>query len=69
MTRSGLGALKVKTGKLAGYTVTQVLALGNSVLGGGALPAGVSLSDLNGVLNSINNNFDSGTVDHGYLLG
>jgi hypothetical protein len=67
VTRVGLGALRVKSGKLAGYTVSQVLALANSVLGGGAVPAGLSISDINGVVDAINNNFDDGTVDRGYL--
>jgi len=67
VTKAGLGALKVVSGKLAGQTVTQVLALANSVLGGGALPTGVSLSDLNGVLDSINQNYDNGTSNNGYL--
>ena len=67
VTRVGLGALKVKSGKLAGYTVSQVLALANAILGGGAAPAGVSISDINGVVDAINDNFDDGTVDRGYL--
>jgi hypothetical protein len=69
VTRSGLGALRVKSGKLANQTVNQVLALANTVLGGnlGALPSGVSLSDLNTVLDKINNNFVDGTRNNGYL--
>jgi len=65
VTKAGLGALKVVSGKLAGQTVTQVLALANSVLGGGALPTGVSISDLNSVLDSMNQNYDGGTVNKG----
>ncbi|MFO1488414.1 MAG: hypothetical protein U1F65_08045 [Verrucomicrobiota bacterium] len=70
LTRTGLGSLKVASGKLAGYTVTQVLTLANKVLGGNssALPAGCSLTDLNNVLNAINNNYDNGTTDNGYLV-
>ena len=69
VTKSGLGALKVKSGKLAGYTVNQVLALANAVLGGttSALPPGVSMSDLNNVVDAINNNFVDGTANLGYL--
>jgi hypothetical protein len=67
VTKAGLGALKVVSGKLAGQTVTQVLALANSVLGGGALPTGISISDLNSVLDSMNQNYDGGTVNKGYL--
>jgi hypothetical protein len=31
------------------------------------LPAGVSLSDLNAVVDAINNNYDNGTPSKGYL--
>ena len=69
VTKTGLGSLTVVSGKLAGYTVTQVLALANAVLGGntGALPSGMSISDLNKVVDAINNNFDGGTANNGYL--
>ena len=65
----GLATLKVQTGKLAGLTVSQVLAMANAVLGGntGVLPAGVSISDLNNVVDTINNNYDNGTTNNGYL--
>ena len=64
-----LGGLKVVSGKLAGWSVTQVLALCNQVLGGNvaALPAGVSISDLNDVADRINNNYTDGNRDNGYL--
>jgi hypothetical protein len=67
ITPAGLANLKVVSGPLAGQTVTQVLALANSVLGGAALPSGISTSDLNNAVNAINNNFDSGTTNQGYL--
>jgi hypothetical protein len=67
VTKTGLDLRKVVSGKLAGYTVAQVLALANSVLGGGALPTGVTISDLNSVVDAINNNYDNGTVNKGYL--
>lgn len=65
----GLGVLKVASGPLAGYTVNQVLALCNTVLGGntGALPPGVTVSTLNDVATAINENFDGGT-NKGYLV-
>jgi hypothetical protein len=69
--KPGLANLKVAPGnKLAGYTVTQVATLANKVLGGttSALPVGVSLSDLNGVVDAINNNFDNGTSNNGFLV-
>jgi hypothetical protein len=68
ITRYGLGDLKVKAGKLAGKTVSEVLNIANAILGGGALPASVSISDINGVVDAINNNFDDGKVDRGYLV-
>ncbi|HEY3293877.1 MAG TPA: T9SS type A sorting domain-containing protein [bacterium] len=58
------------TGAFAGWSVSSIFALANQVLGGnvGALPAGISVSDLNNVLTSINQNFDNGTVSEGYLM-
>jgi hypothetical protein len=67
LTRPGLGALTVVSGELRGKTVSQVLALANTVLGGGALPSGLTLSELNGVVTMINENFDGGTRNNGYL--
>jgi len=64
---AGIANLKVVSGLLAGQTVSQVLSLANSVLGGGALPSGMTISDLNGIIDSINNNFDNGTKNNGYL--
>lgn len=68
VTKAGLGDLILVTGPLAGYTVDGVLALANTVLGGtkSALPAGVTVSKLNAVVDAINNNFDNGT-NNGYL--
>jgi hypothetical protein len=67
ITKPGFGLLKVKSGKLVGYTISQVLALANAVLGGAnALSSGVSLSDLNGIVDSINENFDNGNVNNGF---
>jgi len=67
----GLKDLKIAPGNtLAGQTVMQVLALANQVLGGNtaALPAGVSLSMLNDVMTRINENFDNGTTNNGFLV-
>ena len=70
ITRNGLGDLHIASGPMAGYTLNQVLAIANLVLGGnlGALPAGMTVSDLNDVLDKVNNNFDEGQVNKGYLL-
>jgi hypothetical protein len=69
INQGSLGNMKVVSGKLAGYTVSQVLALCNKVLGGttSALPSGVTVSDLTNICGSINGNFDNGTVNNGYL--
>ena len=64
----GLANLKIVSGIAAGYTVAQILSTANGVLGGTmTLPAGYSLSDLTNVIDSINNNFDDGTVNKGFL--
>ncbi|MEO8620457.1 MAG: SdrD B-like domain-containing protein [bacterium] len=68
ITKAGLGGLHLNQGKLAGATVSQVLALANSVLGGGALPSGLTLSELNTIVDNINNNYDGGTINKGYLI-
>jgi Putative Ig domain len=67
ITSAGLANLKVVSGPAAGLTVTQVLALANSVLGGAAPPTGFTISDINTVIDAINNNFDGGTSNNGYL--
>jgi hypothetical protein len=71
ITPSGFGALKVAPGKpLAGKTVVQVLAIANSVLAGNssALPAGMTVTGMDGLVTSMNMNFDNGTVDTGVLI-
>jgi uncharacterized repeat protein (TIGR01451 family) len=67
LTTMGFATLTVVEGELAGMTVNDVLALGSSVLGGGALPSGLKLSDLTKILTLINSNFDGGTHDDDYL--
>jgi len=67
ITRPGLALLHIATGKAATATVGDALACANAVLGGGPLPYGFSLSDIVSILDSINNNFDNGTTNHGYL--
>ena len=68
LMRYGLGALRVASGLLAGQTVNQVLALGNSVLGGGPVPTGLRISDINEVIERINKNYEAGTTDKHYLI-
>jgi len=67
VTPVGLANLKIMSGKLAGSSVGGLLTIANSVLGGGELPAGVSLAELNTILRAVNRNFANGAVDGGYL--
>jgi hypothetical protein len=64
MTRNGLGEQLLASGKLSGYSVSQVLALANRVIGGDrtALPARVTVSDLNDVVASVNEAYDGGST-------
>jgi hypothetical protein len=57
------------SGAFAGVSIGQLLAIANQVLGGdlSALPAGISVSDLNDVVDALNNNFDNGTLSGGYV--
>jgi hypothetical protein len=67
----GLASLKVAPGNpLAGQTVAQVLAIANRVLGGdpAAVPPGMSIAGLNQVVTRINENFDNGTTNNGFLV-
>ena len=68
VTKAGFASLHLTQGKLAGLTVAQVLALANSVLGGGALPTGLTISDLNNIVDALNNNYDNGTTNNLYLM-
>jgi hypothetical protein len=68
ITRTGLAALKMKSGKFIGQTVQQVLNTANAVLGGGALPSGISYADVNAACKTINENYDQGTTDKGNLI-
>lgn len=67
--RPGLQNLELTDDELEGWTVFQVLVLANRVVGGDtkALPKGLSLSELNGILTDINENFDNGNSNEGYL--
>jgi hypothetical protein len=74
ISKSGLGALHVASGRLAGMTVAQVLALGNRALGGesfATVAAGTTLrsyDDLEDIIERINKNFQAGTTNNGYLI-
>ena len=69
VTRSGLGSLKLQSGKFAGYTLTSFCSLANRVLGGdtSCLPSGATIADVNDAATKVNENFDNGTTDKGFL--
>jgi choice-of-anchor A domain-containing protein/uncharacterized repeat protein (TIGR01451 family) len=61
-----LGDLVIGSGPFLGKTVSQFLALAELAIGGGSL-SGFTLSQYNDAATSINENFDSGTVNKGFL--
>lgn len=69
ITKRGLGSLVMQSGPLAGRTVDEILILANTVVGGqpSALPAGLSISGLANILESLNLNYHEGTVNAGRL--
>ena len=67
LTKPGLGNLVVQSGTFKGWTVNQVLTLGNSALGGSPLPSGITLTAINDALTAVNQAFDGGTKNTGYL--
>lgn len=60
-----LGDLVIVSGKFAGKTVDQFLSIANSALGG--TNTGFTYSEINDAATALNENFDNGTVDKGYL--
>jgi hypothetical protein len=70
-TKPGLANLKIAPGfPLAGTKLSDLLILVNKVLGGqtSALPSGVSVSDLTGLMSAVAGNFDNCTENHGVLV-
>jgi hypothetical protein len=69
VTTEGLGELKLQSGAFAGYSVKEFTELAHRVLGGETedLPKGATISSVNEAATQINENFDNGTVDHGFL--
>jgi hypothetical protein len=68
-TKVGLGQLVFTSGPAAGRTLSQVLTIANTVLGGNtsALPSGWTLSSLTDLLGAVVDNFHGGTVNGGLL--
>ncbi len=60
-----LSSLVITSGTFAGWTVAQVLAEGNKILGG--CTSLYSASQINNAIDMINNNFDNGNVVGTYL--
>lgn len=61
-----LGDLKIASGPFSGKTVSQFLAMLETAIGGGSL-GGFTFSQYNDAATAINENFDNGTVDKGFL--
>ena len=63
---SSFGDLLIANGTFEGMSVSEFLELANDVIGG--CQTGYSLSDLNATATAINENYDNGTVNNGYLV-
>ncbi|MFN4111878.1 MAG: SdrD B-like domain-containing protein, partial [Ignavibacteria bacterium] len=61
-----LGDLVIKNGPFTGWTVNSFLSFAEQALGGGPLN-GFSYSQINDAATSINENFENGNVNKGYL--
>ncbi len=61
-----LGDLVIKYGPFTGWTVTQFLNFAEQALGGGPLN-GFTYSQINETATAINENFDNGKVNNGFL--
>ncbi len=65
VSSTALGDLVVTSGTFMGMSVYQILAEANNILGG--LASTYSASEINGIVDAINNNYDNGTVNNGLL--
>ncbi|MFA7290073.1 MAG: SdrD B-like domain-containing protein, partial [Melioribacteraceae bacterium] len=61
-----LGELQIAKGPFSGKTVNQFYALAETAIGGGALN-GFTYSEFSDAATAINENFDNGTTDKGFL--
>jgi SprB repeat len=61
-----IGGLQIASGTFSGMSVTQFLAIANDAIGGCA--TGYSLADLNSAATAINQNYDNGISDDGFLM-
>ena len=62
---SSFSSLTIKSGTFAGMSVASFLQLANNIIGGCSNQ--YSLSAINEAATAINENFDNGTVDNGFL--
>jgi hypothetical protein len=62
---TSLGSLTIASGPFAGMSIATFLQVANDVIGGCSNQ--YSLSDINAAATAINENFDNGTVDNGYV--
>jgi hypothetical protein len=62
---TSLGSLVVSSGVFAGKSVSELLTIANTILGGGASP--YTASQINTALDAVNRNYDNGTINLGYL--
>ncbi|MBA4407147.1 hypothetical protein C0389_07730, partial [bacterium] len=63
---TNLGDLVIVTGPFTGMIVNDFLAFAETAIGGGSL-SGYTFSEINEAATKINENFDNGTVDKGFL--
>ncbi len=67
VTKSGLGALKIQSGAYKGWTVDQLLGLAEAVLGGNTCGLRGSIADLSNACTAVNESFDGGSANTGYV--
>ncbi|WP_284652927.1 beta strand repeat-containing protein, partial [Flavobacterium buctense] len=60
-----LGDLSIVSGPFQGMTVSDFLVLANAIIGG--TDTSYSFSQVNAAASAINENFDNGTIDNGFL--
>lgn len=64
-SNTALSSLTIKSGTFQGMSVADFLQLGNAILGG--CSSQYTPSQINEAATAINENFDNGTVDNGFL--
>ncbi|MGL2964821.1 hypothetical protein ACSVH2_13445 [Flavobacterium sp. RSB2_4_14] len=62
---ASLGSLTIKNGVFAGMSISSFLQLANNIIGG--CSSQYSLSAINEVATALNENFDNGTIDNGFV--